>query len=943
MRLRVSHRRFLSVAIFASAIALAGADVNASKKQSAHDKFYEHAIELLSEGDHKGAIIELKNALQADPKDLTARVLLGNTYLEIKDGTSAAKELLRARKDGAGDSFVLAPLGRAYLMQGQFRKALEVLSAAGQAPATAVEIAIIRGEAHLALREFAKAEQFYLEASKRRAKNAVALAGLARVKIGVGDFAGAKQYAKWAVEADPKFADAWFMQGEVARLDRDFDLAIERYNRAVALSPRFWRALIARASIAIDRGRHLDAEQDIALVREIDPRNPRAAYLQALILARSGKVREAQQSLIEAETILKGYPSDFIENDPPSILLLGVVSYFRGDHPTAYTFLRTYLKRVPQHLGARKLLAAIALSNGEAEQAIFLLEALYKRVPKDVEVLTMYGDALMRAKRHRDAAKILEKAAALAKPGSSALARLVVLRLGAGQDVAAANLLKKEMARDPDAVQAALLLTTSLMRRGEFEAALRTARAVLERDPKNPVAHNLVAGSKLGLKDVEGARRSFKAAFEAAPNYLPAIENLAKLEYRLGNRDTAIDLYETVLDKSPGNGPAMLALAEIERQRNELGSAIRWLEKARTDSTTPQVAALRLVDIYIAANRLDKALSVARKLNGEDPANLVYLTALGRARLAAKRHELAAQTFKEVAARAGDKEMVSWLQRTAVWQARALDRQGARESLQKALAIDARHLPSHIELFKMEMSAGDLEGAMARARTVAKLDRRSQIGVMLQGDVNMRRRNYDAALRAFSAALKKAPSPTLAVRVYRARVATGRSPLEFAQRWAAQYPDDVVSQRLLATAFADAGRDDDAIAIYEGLLRKTPKDTVLLNNMALLYQKKDESRALEYAERAYEAAPAQPAVMDTYGWILVQQGQMDEGTALLRNALLRAPGVPEIHYHLAVALNKSGKKEEARRELRAALQFGHQFEGIAEARRLLKQLTSTRP
>lgn len=941
VRHRMFSRWLSSLATAVVVMTLSAADVSSAKKQNAHDKFYEHAIELIAQGDYKGAIIELKNALQADPKDIAARVLLGNTYLEIEDGASAAKEFLRSRKDGARDSFVLAPLGRAYVLQGRFRQALKELSTAGQNQSTAAEIAVIRGDAHLALQDFAAAEKNYLEASKIRPKDTKSLNGLARVKIAINDLVGAKNYVQWALKIRQDDPQIWFTRGEISRNERKDQEALSHYSKAIELAPRFVRPRLARARILIDRGEHNEAEPDIASVRAIDIQNPHGAFLHSLILARQGKVKEARDALIEAENILKTFSADTIQSHAPTKLLLGVVAYFRKDYVTAERHLTGYLKRVPQHLGARKLVASLALSNGDTKYALHLLEYLVRRVPKDVDVLTMYGDALMRAKQFKKATKVLEQAAAVAQPGSSALSRLVMLRVTAGQNEEAKELLKAEIARDPQAVRAALLMAATQLNQREYVEALETANSVLAKRPNNPVAHNLAGGAHFGMKDIDAARRSFRAAFEAVPNYVLAISNLAKLEYRLGRLGEAEDLYADIVERDPRNGTAMLALSEIDMRRNDLDGALRWLEKAANQSRVPRVAALRLVDLYVYAGKTDRALSMARKLNGTDPSNLIYLMALGRTRLIAKRVEQAALTFKNIADRAHDKKSANWLVKSAVWQLRALDKEGARDSLRKALAIDGKYLPAHLEYFKMEMASDQHEAAIARARNIISLDRKSPIGDMLLGDVFMRVQKFGPALGAYAVALKKNQGFVQAARVYRARRAAGRGALEFVLDWAGGRSDDKDAQRLLARAYADYGQDAKAEVIYARLLEASPKDTLLLNNLALLYQRRNDSRGLDYAERAYEAAPSEPAVMDTYGWILVQRDQVDEGLALLRNARLRAPGVPEIRYHIAVALNKLGQTKEARQELQAALRSGQFFEGITEVRKLLGRSTAT--
>src|ERR1700730_16678396 len=89
----------------------------------------------------------------------------------------------------------------------------------------------------------------------------------------------------------------------------------------------------------------------------------------------------------------------------------------------------------------------------------------------------------------------------------------------------------------------------------------------------------------------------------------------------------------------------------------------------------------------------------------------------------------------------------------------------------------------------------------------------------------------------------------------------------------------------------------------------------LLNNLAWTYQQDKDPRALETAELALKQSPNSASVMDTLGWLLVEPGNTARGLPLLKKAVELAPKSTELRFHLAAALNKSGDKLAARKEL----------------------------
>ena len=97
---------------------------------------------------------------------------------------------------------------------------------------------------------------------------------------------------------------------------------------------------------------------------------------------------------------------------------------------------------------------------------------------------------------------------------------------------------------------------------------------------------------------------------------------------------------------------------------------------------------------------------------------------------------------------------------------------------------------------------------------------------------------------------------------------------------------------------------------------------------------------LNSARGAYEVAATNADVSDTYGWILVQMGDVSEGVRVLREALRLRDDNPTVLYHLGAAQAKLGRQEQARQRLEEALAAGG-FPERSDAEALLATLNGS--
>ena len=152
-------------------------------------------------------------------------------------------------------------------------------------------------------------------------------------------------------------------------------------------------------------------------------------------------------------------------------------------------------------------------------------------------------------------------------------------------------------------------------------------------------------------------------------------------------------------------------------------------------------------------------------------------------------------------------------------------------------------------------------------------------------------------------------------------------------------PNDLAIRSALASVYLAQKKYDEAITEYARIVAGRPADAMALNNLAWLYQRKgDLADARRLAERAFTAAPREPQIGDTLGWILLSHGEAERALTYLSAANRGAPENPDIQYHLAVALGRLGRTADAQATLETLLGSGVAFSDRSEAEKLLQQL-----
>lgn len=903
-------------------------------------RYYEDALTRYEQRDVKGAIIQLKNALQIDKGLLQVHVLLGKALLANGEAAAAEVSFTEALRLGVNRAEVVVPLGQALLAQGKQPELLQNAryAVAGLPNDVQAALLLLRSAAASDMGDAAQALQAVQQARTLAPQSADGWLAEVPIRVRSRQMAEATLAADRALALAPQSAPAWYQKASIAHIQGDLRGALDGYAKALQADPAHAEARVARAGIYLDQRRDADAKADVAELLRLSPREPRGAYLKALIAERAGDTAGAHAALRQVTDLIDPVPMDFIRYRPQVLMLNGLAHFSLGEREKAKPYLET-MQRLHGAGGVAKLLAQIYLAESNTDRAIVLLEGQLKGSPNDAQALTLLASAHMAKGQHARAAELMQQALAT-RDAPEFRTALGLSLLGAGQSASALAELETALQKDPQQTQAAVSLVGLYLVKGQPAKALALAEKLAKQQPANAGYHNLLGEARRRNGDEAGARSAFEAASQLDPRLMPPQINLARLDAAAGRFDVASQRLAGLIGRDDKNIDAMLEMAQLQQRRGQPADGQRWLEKAAAAADGRDVRpGLALVNLHLQAGHAEAALDPLRRLSSKAPQNLAVLLAEARVRLlvadaAAARNTLATAT------RVANYDAPVQVE-IANLQLAAGNPEGADYSLQKALSSQPDYLPAMALQTELDLRRGDFAAADTHARQIVQKAPRRAVGYSLQGDVAMARQQPAAAIESYRRAHAAEPSTETVLRLSTALGSQpdgARAALPPLEQWVKARPADMTAQRALADGQARAGQFIAARASYELVLKQSPRDARVLNNLANVLMKLKDPGALPMAERAMAADPASADAIDTAGWAAFVAGQPDRALQLLRDARLRAPDNPDIRFHLATVLAQSGRRDEARDEVDAVLQGGKAFDSAAEAQALRRTL-----
>lgn len=900
----------------------------------------DQARQYLQGHELRSAALELRNALQKNPENAEARFMLGDISLTIGDYGSAVKEFKHAMKAGKPDRDVIVKLTEAQYWQHEYNQMLSDDDIRADYPDDVkADLHALRAAALLAAGN-RDASLIELKKARKSDPNArwvqVAAAQQAMVEK---NWDNAGQIVQQALQTYPDDGLLLLLRAGIDNNAGKSAEAETALDRILSLEPKdmlsaFGRqAKISKAQIDIAGKRLDDARKLINQLLRNNSADPQANQLAGVIAFHNGKIDEADEAVQKALKVAPQFP--------PALLLAGSVQYNKKNYDQAAYYLNKYIDLIPEDPQGRKLLGQTYMALGKQDDAQKILRAGIQQ-QQDPDMIALLGLSEMLAGQTNTGISTLKKAVAAAPGDAQLRLRLAAVYLQQGDiDKARAELAKLDNDKSVE-LEVNRLKILADIRAGNIDGAKQTVQHLLAQKPDDAQVLAMAASVYLAARDQYKARQYFEQALAKKPDFYQVALTLGRLDEIAGQLDKASQRYKTLVDNADPRiaGQAMFALARISQRQGNEEELGQWLEKSTTtlpDELLPQVA---LAEYYLKQNDLDSASKAIDKIKEKYPDRPSTLMLTGKLYIKQGNNAEAVPVLRKLETKTPKSELVHGMLGEALY--RTGRTAEARKELDKALRLNAGFAPALALLSELEIRAGNGKRVSQLAAQARKQFPSTALAERIEGSWQISQGHFDKARSVLQQAWDKEKSAQNAYLLSRAISLSGKdlgAAESVLQGWLQQHPDDANIHQALAQLYQGQKDWDKAAQEYEDLLKQQPANLVALNNLAWYYSqlKKDSDKAAEFGQKAYQIAPDNPGVLDTYGWILVQQGKNEQALPLLEKAIGGLPKNGDVRYHYAVVKYRTGNEDEARKMLQQLLDSGVDFNGKDDARALLQQ------
>ena len=759
-------------------------------------------------------------------------------------------------------------------------------------------------------------------------------------------FLNDKNYEKARIEfknvlqIDPKYAEAYYLMGQLEEKRMELLKAVSLYRKAIELDPSHIPAKIELAEIYTIAGTEntiKDAKKLISEVYELEPNNLRAKLVSATLEYKTGSKEKAVISLEK----LIAKDSSLVDGG----LLLANIYISNEKFDEAKTLLMKLAKDNPQDIQSRMRLAQLSSNKFKdldlAEK--YIKEVIEIDPDKYIYRLTLsrfYG----RSDQINKAEQVLRDA--IREDETEAQRYLMVVELLSSRVsiVKAEEELKNMISARPDMYELKFAQAKFYEKIGRLAESKEILSAIIEDkkyDNEGARARILMANYSLTEGDQIGAKKYIDEVIAEHPNNQEALILLSKLALINLDAIDAINNLRTVVKNSPKMTEASMMLAKAYELNGESDLAESELKKAIESDPINDIAHANYAEFLLSKGRRDDAVAVIDKA-------LTYFK---------NSYSLSILKLKLAVSRGDDSEILSLLD--AMEDSKPSEAEvntirgkyfiskknviGAIEQFEKAYKKTEEKYSILNLITSTYLSNNDPKGAHARLQK--RLDEKPNdvIANQLIGHVYLAENKISEAREKFLEVAKTKPSWLMP---YSSLASTYVMEKKYSKAIdvyldAINKVDNVEQANMQLAALYEVQKEyAKAMSVYKTVLDSHSSNKVAANNYAsLLLDFGDDADAkTALALVSGFSIIKQAALRDTLAWANVKTGNTAKAIEILKPIVDKIPNVAVYRYHLGYALYVQGNATAAKSHLEIAVASDQDFVGKDKAKELLKSM-----
>lgn len=512
-----------------------GADGEAKKLISSYSKTADSnaslqlaTLKLGIEGMQSEGLADLEQALAQNPKADKAREVLAQSYL--RTGQFAKADALADYWINSTEEEEIGYNLKAYsaLLQGQNDIAKDFIEKASAANRKNPFTLLLKAALAESAKQFAEAEQFYLE----------------------------------ALAADPGYLPAIMPFYQMMKQQSKGNEAVSTLEKMQKANPDV-KSL--RIGLALVYGREQKLQQVVDLINADKSDAPPTEYRKLLI--------EAQNGLGNITEVVK-LTSEWYNENPENLEI--AIAHSRAllankEQVQALAVLDRLLAKLPENQQLLKAKIALLIASKTPLEALATLEKIKTEAKDAAEFMQLKAQLMIQANKVAEAKSYLEgEYRKAATEQTATLLAEVYLRSNAKP--LALALLKSHYGRNPNHVIAASLYANIVL---ESDLALASSiyKQVLTDQSNDYVALNNYAWILHNAGDDQQALKYASKALVVVPNQPDALDTLGSIKFKLGDTDAAITAFQASLKARPNHPEVLLNLAEALLKKGDKAAA----------------------------------------------------------------------------------------------------------------------------------------------------------------------------------------------------------------------------------------------------------------------------------------------------------------------------------------------------------------------------------